>query len=79
VQLQASFTRFAPGDHRRRPSTDSGVPGLLFAGDWVKIDAPVALMEGATVAGKCAANQLLAGDGLAAEPIPIVAPRGPLA
>jgi isorenieratene synthase len=79
VQLQASFTRFAPGDHRRRPTTDSGVPGLLFAGDWVKLDAPVALMEGATVAGKCAANHLLAGDGLAAEPIPIVAPRGPLA
>jgi isorenieratene synthase len=79
VQLQASFTRFAPGDHPRRPRTDSGVPGLLFAGDWVKIDAPVALMEGATVAGKCAANHLLQADGLAAEPIPIVAPRGPLA
>lgn len=79
VQLQASFTRFAPGDHAHRPRTDSGVPGLLFAADWVKIDAPVALMEGATVAGKLAANHVLRAHHLAAESVPIVAPRGPLA
>jgi isorenieratene synthase len=79
VQLQSSFTRFAPGDHARRPSTTTSVPGLLFAGDWVRVDAPVALMEGAVVSGKLAANAILDGDGLAAEPIAIVAPRGPLA
>jgi isorenieratene synthase len=79
VQLQQSFTRFAPGDHARRPTTASGVPGLLFAGDWVKVDAPVALMEGATVSGKLAANAILDDDGLAREPIPLVARTGPLA
>ena len=52
---------------------------LLFAGDWVKVDAPVALMEGAVVSGLLAANVILADAGASPEPIPIVAVRGPLA
>ena len=79
VQLQRTFTRFAPGDHARRPTTTTSVPGLLLAGDWVKIDAPVALMEGAVVSGKVAANVVLAAHDVIAEAIPIVAPTGPLA
>ncbi len=79
AQLQSSFTRFAPGDHRHRPSTKTSVANLVLAGDWVRVDAPVALMEGAVVSGKLAANALLDRDGLAAEAIPIVAARGPLA
>jgi isorenieratene synthase len=78
AQLQRSFSRFAPGDHRRRPSTTTSVPNLLLAGDWVRIDAPVALMEGAVVSGVLAANAILASEALAPESIPIVAPRGPL-
>jgi isorenieratene synthase len=79
VQLQRTFTRFAPGDHARRPSTTTAIDGLLFAGDWVKIDAPVALMEGAVVSGKVAANVVLTARGAAPEAIAIVAPTGPLA
>jgi isorenieratene synthase len=79
VQLQRTFTRFAPGDHAHRPQTVSGVDGLLFAGDWVRVDAPVALMEGAVVSGVLAANEILRAAGATPEPVPIVAPRGPLA
>lgn len=78
AQLQRSFSRFAPGDHRRRPSTTTAVPNLLLAGDWVRVDAPVALMEGAVVSGLLAANAILQKEGLAPESIPIVAARGPL-
>jgi carotenoid phi-ring synthase / carotenoid chi-ring synthase len=79
VQLQRTFTRFAPGDHARRPGTVTAVPGLLLAGDWVKVDAPVALMEGAVVSGVLAANVVLGERGAPPEPIPTVATRGPLA
>jgi isorenieratene synthase len=79
AQLQSNFTRFAPGDLRTRPSTTTTVPGLLLAGDWVRIDAPVALMEGAVVSGRLAANEVLQSEGAAPVPIPLVAPRGPLA
>ena len=79
VQLQHTFTRFAPGDHARRPTTTTAVPNLLLAGDWVKIDAPVALMEGAVVSGKLAANAVLSPRGVRPEAIPIVEPAGPLA
>lgn len=78
VQLQHSFTSFAPGHYARRPSTVTSVPGLLLAGDWVKVDAPVALMEGAVVSGIVAANAVLTPRGASPEPIPTVAPRGPL-
>ena len=79
VQLQQNFTRFAPGDYAHRLQTVSVVDNLLFAGDWVRVDAPVALMEGAVVSGRLAANHLLKAAGLVQEPIDIVAPRGPLA
>ncbi len=79
AQLQQTFSRFAPGDHARRPTTVSTVPGLLFAGDWVRVDAPVALMEGAVVSGIVAANHILMERGASPEPIPTVALRGPLA
>ncbi len=79
AQLQRTFSRFAPGDFAARPKTVSSVPGLLFAGDWVRTDAPVALMEGAVVSGLLAANVVLEARGASPEPIPTVAPRGPLA
>jgi isorenieratene synthase len=79
AQLQQNFTRFAPGDLRSRPTTTTAVPGLLLAGDWVRIDAPVALMEGAVVSGRLAANAVLDAEGVAPLPIPLVAQRGPLA
>ena len=40
-------------------------PGLVLAGDGIRIDLPVALMERAATTGWSAANQLLESWGLA--------------
>lgn len=55
---------FAPGTFARRPTVETGVPGLLLAGDGIRIDLPVALMERAATTGWTAANRLLAGWGV---------------
>lgn len=52
--------RLAPGDFARRPTVDTPQPGLVLAGDGVRIDLPVALMERAATTGLAAANTLLA-------------------
>jgi carotenoid phi-ring synthase / carotenoid chi-ring synthase len=81
MQLQDNFTRFGVGDHRRRPGTKTKVDGLFLAGDWVKIDAPVALMEGAVVSGVVAANAIvdeLDAGKVQAHTIQTVLPTGPL-
>jgi isorenieratene synthase len=73
------FTRFAPGDRARRPGTRTPLGGLVLAGDWVRIDAPVFLMEAAVTSGRLAANAVFAEEGLAQDEIPVVAFEGPLA
>jgi carotenoid phi-ring synthase / carotenoid chi-ring synthase len=82
MQLQDNFSRFGVGDHAPRPSTSTSVPGLWLAGDWVRVDAPVALMEGAVVSGLLAANAIVEhhdkGSVTPAEII-TVDPCGPLA
>lgn len=55
---------FSPGSFARRPTVDTGVPGLVLAGDGIRIDLPVALMERAATTGWSAANSLLAGWGV---------------
>jgi isorenieratene synthase len=67
---------FAPGSWRRRPGVATGVDGLALAGDFVKLEAPCALMERAAMSGMLAANRLLAGRGVAPEPIWTVPRRG---
>lgn len=64
-----SFTLYAPGDADRRPSAESGVPGLLLAGDWTRADWSVWMGERAVVSGLRAANVVLESLGKAAEPI----------
>lgn len=44
-----------------RPGVVTPLPGLVLAGDWVRCETPVALMERATTTGYLAANHLLAG------------------
>ena len=56
--------RFAPGDHARRPEVATPHPGLALAGDGIRIDLPVALMERAATTGFAAANHLLAQWGI---------------
>ena len=48
-----------PGTHAHRPGVVTPLPGLLLAGDGVRIDLPVALMERAATTGWTAANHLL--------------------
>lgn len=42
------------------PEVITGIPHLVLAGEWVRCDLPVALMERAATTGFLAANQLLA-------------------
>ena len=50
---------------RLRPTVATPVPGLVLAGDAIRCDYPVALMERATTTGLLAANTLLGEWGLA--------------
>lgn len=53
------------GPWRERPGVATPDPRLVLAGDGVRCDFPVALMERAATTGFQAANQLLAGWGVA--------------
>jgi isorenieratene synthase len=70
---------FAPGTFHDRPPVAGPLPGLVLAGDGVRIDLPVALMERAATTGWHAANLLLSGWGLAGHPLTTVPLRGRLA
>lgn len=67
---------FAPGTYTDRPAVITPTPGLVLAGDAIRIDLPVALMERAATTGWCAANQLLKRWGLAGHPLSTVPTRG---
>jgi carotenoid phi-ring synthase / carotenoid chi-ring synthase len=68
--------RFAPGDFAVRPSIAGPHPALALAGDGIRIDLPVALMERAATTGWAAANRLLSHFGLAGHPLQTVPTRG---
>jgi isorenieratene synthase len=56
---------FGLGDFARRPGITTPHDGLVLAGDGIRVDLPVALMERAATTGWHAANRLLTGWGLA--------------
>ncbi len=68
--------RFAPGDFAHRPTVQTPDPRVMLAGDGIRIDLPVALMERAATTGWMAANHLLAGFGLAGHTLHTVPRRG---
>lgn len=68
--------RFAPGDHAGRPTVTTPNPAIMLAGDGIRIDLPVALMERAATTGWTAANRLLARFGLAGHALHTVPVRG---
>jgi len=74
--LKQDCPLFSPGSHARRPGVDTPVPGLMLAGDGIRIDLPVALMERAATTGWSAANRLLAGWGVAGHTLHTVPVRG---
>jgi len=55
---------FSPGSFAHRPTVETPTAGLMLAGDGIRIDLPVALMERAATTGWTAANRLLAGWGV---------------
>jgi isorenieratene synthase len=57
--LFADCPLFAPGTFHGRPTVPTPDPSLVLAGDFVRIDLPVALMERAATTGFGAANALL--------------------
>jgi isorenieratene synthase len=67
---------FPPGSYGCRPDIRTPTPGLLLAGDAIRVDLPVALMERAATTGWCAANQLLQRWGLAGHPLATVPTQG---
>ncbi len=68
--------RFAPGDHATRPMVATPHPAVMLAGDGIRIDLPVALMERAATTGWSAANGLLAHYGLAGHQLHTVPVQG---
>ncbi len=68
----------------KRPAVDGSLaegpsevmPNLAFAGDYVRLDAPSALMERAVMSGKLAAGVLLEARGLATQPLPTLPTEG---
>ena len=73
---RADCPRFAPGDFARRPTVQTPDPRVMLAGDGIRIDLPVALMERAATTGLVAANHLLSGFGLAGHAVHTVPNRG---
>ncbi|MGD8148794.1 FAD-dependent oxidoreductase [Ornithinimicrobium sp. Y1694] len=57
------------GAWRERLTVETPYPGLVLAGDGLRVDWPIALMERAAVTGVLAANRLLAGWGVRGEDI----------
>lgn len=67
---------FAPGAFANRPTVQTPVPNLMLAGDGIRIDLPVALMERAATTGWTAANRLLAGWGVSGHTLHTVPVQG---
>lgn len=68
--------RFAPGDFADRPGVVTPNEGVVLAGDGIRIDLPVALMERAATTGWSAANRLLERFGIRGHALQTVPNRG---
>jgi isorenieratene synthase len=76
VLCRSDCPRFAPGDHATRPTVTTPHRGVMLAGDGIRIDLPVALMERAATTGWSAANHLLGHYGLAGHVLHTVPVQG---
>ena len=76
VLVRDDCTLIGPEAWRQRPGVTTPSRRLVLAGDWVRCDYPVALMERAATTGFMAANELLSGWGAAGEDIWTVPMRG---
>lgn len=76
MQIRQDFPAFHVGMYADRPQTETEVPGLVVAGDWVRLPFPSALMEGAFTSGVLAANVLLRERGVQEAPVDRVPTQG---
>lgn len=77
-QVRWDFPSHPVGGGGARLETVSPLPGLLFAGDFVRLPIPAALMEAAVVSGTLAANAIRGVRGSPPVPLWSVPPRGVL-
>ncbi|WP_017571476.1 FAD-dependent oxidoreductase [Nocardiopsis halotolerans] len=75
-ELRADCPLFAPGSHGERCGVVTPDPFVVMAGDHVRTDLPVALMERAATSGFLAANALLARWGRPGHTVWTVPRRG---
>jgi len=73
---QKNFSGYPPNSYADRPETNSEIPNLAFAGDWVKMPFPCGLMERAVSSGLLAANAILHQEGLQRRSLLSVNPEG---
>lgn len=78
-ELRDDCPLFATGGFADRPPVTTPDPALKLAGDFTRVDLPVALMERAATSGLLAANELLAGWELRGHELWTVPTRGRLA
>ncbi|QGF23526.1 FAD-dependent oxidoreductase [Raineyella fluvialis] len=69
VLVRDDCTLIGPQPWSERPSVTTPDPRLVLAGDWVRCELPVALMERAATTGFLAANALLERRGAAGQDI----------
>ena len=79
VLVRDDCVLITPEPWEARPGVQTPSPRLVLAGDWVRCDLPVALMERAATTGFQAANALLDGWGVAGEDVWTVPLTGILA
>lgn len=75
-EWRADCPLFPVGGYGGRPTVRTTDPGLVVAGDLVRTDLPVALMERAATSGFLAANALLERWGVAGQTLWTVPDRG---
>jgi isorenieratene synthase len=76
VLVRDDCTLIGPEAWHERPGVTTPLANLVLAGDWVRCDYPVALMERAATTGFLAANQLLGKWGAHGQDIWTVPMRG---
>lgn len=79
VLVRDDCSVFEPTGWSARPGVQTPSPRLVLAGDWVRCDYPVALMERAATTGYLAANALLDRWGVRGQDVWTVPMRGLLA
>ncbi len=73
---QKNFSGYPPNSFKIRPSTESQISNLMFAGDWVKMPFPCGLMERAISSGLLSANAIIHREGLQRRELFSVNPSG---